>query len=127
PVAGLGSGSFDLEFDVTGGGQGFVAEGHGAGRVRGRNPLGNVADVDRSLGGSSGDVRLYADLASRTQVGLVDLEVGQAGDVGTTRGDEIEATVEQTAALERGGLGDTVEGFERRVDLKLVGRNLGVG
>ena len=38
--------------------------------------------------------------------------------------DEVQAAVEQLAALERRRLGDPVEGFQRRVDLQLVGRDL---
>ena len=50
----------------------------------------------------------------------VDVDV----EVGAAVGDEIQAAVEQLAALEAGGGRNPVDGFQRRIDLELIGRDL---
>jgi hypothetical protein len=55
---------------------------------------------------------------------LINLEVAQLAEVRASRGQEVQAAVEQLAALERHCLGDPVQGFQRRVNLQLVSGNL---
>ena len=48
----------------------------------------------------------------------------QIGDLAGRRFEEVEATVQKFAALERRRLGDSVEGGERLVELQLIGVDL---
>ena len=58
------------------------------------------------------------------RLACVDLQISQVVEVGRGGGDEVEAAVQQLAALEGRGLGDAVDGFQRGVDLQLVGGDL---
>src|SRR5690606_29932311 len=77
---------------------------------------------DGGLRGGGGDVDGHRDRTGGAQVGLVNLQVAYARR--NAGGDEVEAAIQQAAALELRDLGDTVDGFQRGVDLQLVGGDL---
>ena len=55
-----------------------------------------------------------------SELRCIDRDVGQLGGVDGL-GRVVEVAVEQLLALERGGVGDSVDGLKDRVDLQLVG------
>ena len=57
---------------------------------------------------------------------MIDLQVRQSAEVATSRRQEVQATVEQLTTLERGGLSDSVDRFERAVNLKLISGDFAV-
>ena len=92
----------------------------GAGSGGGRN----VGHVHLSLRGSRGDRDRNCNATSGAQVGLINLQAVDAIEVRAGRRREVQAAVEQLATLERGRLGNAVEGFQRLVDLRLIGGDL---
>ena len=89
-----------------------------------RDAGGNACDIERRLRGGRRDVDVDAHGARGAEVGLVDLQIGEAAELGAGVGQEVERTVQQTTALEGRGLGDPVQRLKRRVNLKLVSVDL---
>jgi hypothetical protein len=59
----------------------------------------------------------------RAEVGLIDLRVRHRRNR-AEGGHEIQTAIQQSASLEGGRLSDAVDGFQRRVNLQLIGRQL---
>ncbi len=65
----------------------------------------NVGDIDLGLRGGGGDVDGDRERAGGAEVGLVDLQVVELAEVRAAVRDEVEAAVEQLAALEASSSG----------------------